>query len=163
VSNLRRSISWPPGLLESALALSGPDLSSYVVGCALGVMTDADRAEVRRVADLLHTTVKAQMTKRIQRAGVARQRDRGKAERDPVRELNAEIDLVKVGEGVQFELRPVFLRADNLAPLNEAASAAGFLRLDQQQPTGSPLASGQHARSFVAFLRAATAVEVERQ
>ena len=163
MKNLRRSVTWPPGLLADALRAAGADLSTFVVGCALGVMTVAEQERVREVADLLHATAKEQMTKRLRKAGAERQRDRGRKERDKARELTAMINVLEAGDGVQFVTRPIFLRRDNIAALSDTAEAAGFLRLDQEQPMGSPLAPGHRARSFVAFLRAACAVEVERK
>lgn len=152
MSITRPVVKWPPGLLADARTAAGDQkLSAYVVRrCALGIMTEAEEARVRELADALHDLA-AEQIMLANRVRVLR--DRGQLDEAG----QAEKDLVA------FAKASILVQPSDLEAVNAAAVSAGFLRSDQEQPLGNPNARNKAtmARSFSAFLRAAVAAELD--
>lgn len=144
----RPVIKWPPGILADARAAAGPrGLSAFTVGCALGVMTEAEGAAVRAMADALHDLA-------VQQIALANR-------------LAKNIDLDEAEQArrdlVAFKPASILVSPGDLEAVSVSAAAAGFLRHDQPQPLGNPNLRNRDtmARSFSAFLRAAVAAELD--
>ena len=146
---VRCVVKWPPGLIAAIReAAADEGISAWVTAAALAVMTRAEIEAVQTMATELQAfgAEQVRLGNRVKHLRV----------KDPA--LSAQL----ADELVEFEAVPVNVSAADVEMVAAAAAGAGFLRHDQPQPKGSPFQAAQ-ARSYVAFLRAAAAVEVSRK